>query len=308
MFHRAVLGVESHNLDLFSPSRYYGAPPVRPKRGEPWRGGGGKALWAITTAWAAPVATASAWHLADTLQVCRCCWWCGPGYQLDPWRRAAGAHGVPYTRIIWRAYCSMIAAKLWYKLAPDVRKGDQPAGGRLPAAAAGGCHRGRHLGLKTAGEIANLQNKIKILSDAAQKTIDWPHFAALFDCPLRLPPPRTVPPANVRIAVARDAAFCFYRAETLEAFAGKKARAVLSAPSRIRHCPPISAACTCRALPGTVCCPAGSQHRHAQRRKNGCGKRLPTVAECGGFLYLGQTLEDADGKTYPMAGVCPGKA
>ena len=35
---------------------------------------------------------------------------------------------------------------------------------------------------------------------------------------------------------------------------------------------------------------------------------LPTVAECGGFLYLGQTLEDADGKTYPMAGVLPGRA
>ena len=34
---------------------------------------------------------------------------------------------------------------------------------------------------------------------------------------------------------------------------------------------------------------------------------LPTVAECGGFLYLGQTLEDADGKTYPMAGVLPGQ-
>ena len=34
---------------------------------------------------------------------------------------------------------------------------------------------------------------------------------------------------------------------------------------------------------------------------------LPTVAECGGFLYLGQTLEGADGKTYPMAGVLPGQ-
>ena len=34
---------------------------------------------------------------------------------------------------------------------------------------------------------------------------------------------------------------------------------------------------------------------------------LPTVAECGGFLYLGQTLEGADGKTYPMAGFLPGR-
>ena len=33
---------------------------------------------------------------------------------------------------------------------------------------------------------------------------------------------------------------------------------------------------------------------------------LPTVAECGGFLYLGRSLEDADGKAWPMADVLPG--
>ena len=33
---------------------------------------------------------------------------------------------------------------------------------------------------------------------------------------------------------------------------------------------------------------------------------LPTAAECGGFLYLGQTLEGTDGTFYPMAAVLPG--
>ena len=33
---------------------------------------------------------------------------------------------------------------------------------------------------------------------------------------------------------------------------------------------------------------------------------LPTAAECGGFLYLGRSLEDADGKVWPMADVLPG--
>ena len=39
----------------------------------------------------------------------------------------------------------------------------------------------RHLGLKTAGEIADLQQKIQILTAAAQKNIDWPRLLALFD-------------------------------------------------------------------------------------------------------------------------------
>ena len=34
---------------------------------------------------------------------------------------------------------------------------------------------------------------------------------------------------------------------------------------------------------------------------------MPTVAECGGFLYLGQSLEDANGEVWPMVGVLPGE-
>ena len=35
---------------------------------------------------------------------------------------------------------------------------------------------------------------------------------------------------------------------------------------------------------------------------------LPTVAECGGFLYLGQSLTTPEGNAWPMAGVLPGTA
>ena len=33
----------------------------------------------------------------------------------------------------------------------------------------------------------------------------------------------------------------------------------------------------------------------------------PTVAECGGFLYLGRALQDAQGHPWPMAGLLPGE-
>ncbi len=32
---------------------------------------------------------------------------------------------------------------------------------------------------------------------------------------------------------------------------------------------------------------------------------MPAIAECGGFLYLGKTLEDMDGAALPMAGAIP---
>lgn len=35
---------------------------------------------------------------------------------------------------------------------------------------------------------------------------------------------------------------------------------------------------------------------------------LPTIAECGGFMYLHKKLEDGQGNSYEMAGVIEGKA
>ncbi|MCR4893259.1 MAG: cobyrinic acid a,c-diamide synthase, partial [Eubacteriales bacterium] len=42
--------------------------------------------------------------------------------------------------------------------------------------------------------------------------------------------------------------------------------------------------------------------------KEKIGKGLPTVAECGGFLYLGKTLSDTEGNAYPMVGLFDGEA
>ena len=34
---------------------------------------------------------------------------------------------------------------------------------------------------------------------------------------------------------------------------------------------------------------------------------MPALAECGGFLYLQRSLEDPDGRAWPMAGVLTGE-
>ena len=120
--------------------------------------------------------------------------------------------------------------------------------------------------------------------------------------------PCTLPPAKVRIAVARDAAFCFTYAETLEALEENGAELCFFSPLQDA------------ALPTDIdglYLPGGVQFRVAAQLAANIAMRaavktavesgLPTVAECGGFLYLGQTLQDADGSAYPMAGVLPGQ-
>ena len=138
--------------------------------------------------------------------------------------------------------------------------------------------------------------------------IDWPLLHTLFDRPAPAAVPCTMPPPRVRLAVARDAAFCFTYAETLEALRENGAELCFFSPLADT------------ALPdniGGLYLPGGYPELYAARLAANAPLRaavkravqggLPTVAECGGFLYLGRTLQDADGTPHPMAGVLPGQ-
>ena len=91
----------------------------------------------------------------------------------------------------------------------------------------------RHLGLKTAGEITDIQEKIALLAD--RLVMDWEKLAAVTERPCpeggRLSP-RGTASASVRIAVARDGAFCFTYAETLDALREAGAEPVFFSPVR----------------------------------------------------------------------------
>ena len=113
-----------------------------------------------------------------------------------------------------------------------------------------------------------------------------------------------------RVAIARDEAFCFYYAAALRLLE------VLGA--ELAEFSPL----TDTALPeGTAGLYLGGGYpelharalaentpmREAVRRAVQGG--MPTVAECGGFLYLHRTLGDADGRCdWRMAGVFPAGA
>lgn len=138
--------------------------------------------------------------------------------------------------------------------------------------------------------------------------LDWAQLAVLTDRPAPAAPPLAAPcTPSVRIAVARDEAFCFAYAETLDALRDAGAELVFFSPLRDA------------ALPeniGGLYLPGGYPELYARQLSENRALRtairdavqegLPTAAECGGFLYLGQTLEGTDSKVYPMAGVLPG--
>ena len=307
MFHRAVLGVESHNLDLFfsTPETVrglyarhaadHGAAVVEGAMGY-YDGLGGVSD------------TASAWHLADTLGLPALLVVRPKGASLTLAAELRGLLAFRTPHHLAGILLNDCSESLYKLLAPMLEKETGlPVVGYLPPLPEAAIE-SRHLGLKTAAEIEDLQRKIQILSDAAQKGIDWPRFTALFDCPAPAAAPGTIPPAKVRIAVARDAAFCFTYAETHEALEENGAELCFFSPLQDAGLP---------LNIGGLYLPGGYPELYADKLaanapmcaavKAAVESGLPTVAECGGFLYLGQTLEGADGRTYPMAGVLPGQ-
>lgn len=309
MFHRAVLGVESRSLDLF-----FSAPETVRTLYARGAAGHGAAVCEGAMGFYDGLGgvsdRASAWHLADTLGLPVLLVVEPKGQSLTLAAELKGLDSFRTPSHIAGILLNNCTARMHALLAPMLEKetglpvlGFLP---KLPEAVIGS----RHLGLYTAAEVENLQQKLALLADAAEEHIDWPRLLALCEKePPALPVQPETPPARVRIAVAQDEAFCFTYAETLEAFRDAGAEVVFFSPLRDT------------ALPeniGGLYLPGGYPELHAKelsentsllreiKRKIESG--LPTAAECGGFLYLGQSLTDAEGQSWPMAGVLPGEA
>lgn len=309
MFHRAVLGVESRNLDLF-----FSAPETVRTLYAKGAAGHGAAVCEGAMGFYDGLGgvsdRASAWHLADTLGLPVLLVVEPKGQSLTLAAELKGLNSFRTPSHIAGILLNNCTARMHALLAPMLEKetglpvlGFLP---KLPEAVIGS----RHLGLYTAAEVENLQQKLTLLADAAEEHIDWPRLLALCEKePPALPEKAPQPSARVRIAVAQDEAFCFTYAETLEAFRDAGAEVVFFSPLRDT------------ALPeniGGLYLPGGYPELHARelsentsllreiKRKIESG--LPTAAECGGFLYLGQSLTDAEGQSWPMAGVLLGEA
>jgi cobyrinic acid a,c-diamide synthase len=163
----------------------------------------------------------------------------------------------------------------------------------------------RHLGLVQASEHADLKTLIERLAAMADRHFDVDAIAANAT-PLSLVTPgrgAALPPPGQRIALASDRAFSFVYPHVLEAWRRAGAEVLLFSP--LADDPPPDDADCCW-LPG------GYPELHAERlaaaRKFSDGLRRfaqgrPVHGECGGYMVLGQSLEDADGRSHAMTGL-----
>ncbi|HMA49857.1 MAG TPA: cobyrinate a,c-diamide synthase [Magnetospirillaceae bacterium] len=155
----------------------------------------------------------------------------------------------------------------------------------------------RHLGLVPAGELADLDRRLDAMAEALERHAALPLPPPVeFAGPGRAAPPRLL--EGKRIAIARDAAFCFLYQANLDLLRAMGAELTFFSP--------LSGSARFEAdalyLPGGY--PElhlGTMSFEAIRAHLDAGK--PALAECGGMLALLDRLNGA-----PMAGVIPGEA
>ena len=308
MFHRSVLGVECHNLDLFLTleeqlRRLYAAGTA----------GHDAALCEGAMGLYDGLGgtdRASAWHMAQTLGLPVLLVLRPKGASLTLAAQVRGLRDFRPDSHLAGILLSDCRPGLYASLAPMLEKetGLSVLGYLPPMPEA--VFESRHLGLYTAGEISDIKARVEALAQCALQTVDWQRLLPLCQSKRKAPGTKgaAVNSAPVaRIAVARDEAFCFAYAETLETLEQAGAALLPFSPLYDAGLPTEADGLY---LPGGY--PELYAARLSQNRAMGeairtaLARGMPTVAECGGFLYLGQSLEDTEGRSWPQVGALPG--
>jgi cobyrinic acid a,c-diamide synthase len=163
----------------------------------------------------------------------------------------------------------------------------------------------RHLGLVQAGEHADLAARLDRFAGMAERHLDLDAVIA-GAAPLARPTAAhapALPPPGQRIALASDAAFTFVYPHVLDGW--RRAGADIVAFSPLADEPPPESCDSCW-LPGGYPELHAGALAAAQRFRAGLAQFAMTRSvhgECGGYMVLGEAIEDAQGVRHAMAGL-----
>ena len=170
----------------------------------------------------------------------------------------------------------------------------------------------RHLGLVTPDEIAGLSDRLRRLAALLEQTVDIDALIALAnEAPALETEPEPAYPALAPtvIAVAKDEAFCFLYRDNLALLERLGARLAYFSPIRDASLPEeTQGLLLCGGYPELYAEQLSANSAMREHIRSAVYGGLPTLAECGGFMYLHGELEDMSGRFWPMAGVIPGRA
>ncbi len=175
----------------------------------------------------------------------------------------------------------------------------------------------RHLGLVMPDEIPALKQKLQSMARILEQTLDLNGLLALAESaePLEAVTLSDVDrdflfalEEPVRIGLASDEAFCFFYEDNFRLLEQMGARLVPFSPLHDERLP--------KGIQGILLYGGypelhGKELSSNQSMKQSIAEKIadgmPCIAECGGFMYLHEWMQDIHDKEWEMAGVIPGQ-
>ncbi len=171
----------------------------------------------------------------------------------------------------------------------------------------------RHLGLVTASEIADLKSKIALLSHQARKTIDLEKLQAIANTAKEISVLENQSyeknADKPKIYISNDEAFCFYYDDNLQLLKNLGAELAFFSPLHDKEIPDdADGIILWGGYPELYAEQLSGNKSMTDSIKQRIKSGIPVYAECGGFMYLQESITDLNSVKTEMLGVIPSHA
>lgn len=186
-----------------------------------------------------------------------------------------------------------------------------PVLGYMPMLPNNFAFKSRHLGLVTANEIENIDATLNALADEIESTVDLDAIIKLANetSEITCEEIQVKKYEDFKVAVAMDGAFCFYYEDNLELLKEFGAEICYFSPIHDEELPKgISALYLGGGYPELYLEQLSANKTMLKDIKKKIKMGLPCIAECGGFMYLHQSVEDEKNVYHDVVGAVKGKS
>lgn len=168
----------------------------------------------------------------------------------------------------------------------------------------------RHLGLVMPYELEDIQSRLKIASQVLCENADIEQIleiaksAPKLEYDVKRDIKQKLTEKTIRIGVARDEAFCFYYEDNLDLLKSLGAKLIFFSPLHDDTLPKdLDGILFGGGYPELYLKELEENESMRNSVKSAIENKMPSLAECGGFMYLHDTIFDSEKKPYKMAGV-----
>ena len=309
MFHEKVIGVRSANLDLF----FSGEDKLKSLFARNSRGSDISVIEGVMGYYdgmAADSVDASSYHVAKVLECPSVLIVDARGQSLSAIASLKGFIDFKEDSNIKGVIFNRMPEKIFLSLKPEIEKLGVKAIGYVPVAK-DMVIESRHLGLVTPNEIKDMSERLHKLAKLLEETLDMDALISLACSAPKIEyraEERSFEQIPVKIALADDEAFCFMYKDNLEILKEMGAELVSFSPIHDRKLPEgVQGMILYGGYPELYAKELSENLSMKESISSAIKDGMPCLAECGGFMYLHEEMEDMNGTYYPMCGIIKAK-